>query len=500
MKTKYFLLLFISIFYVGCKEENGHGHGVDPPLIIDANFNGFPSSEVADVLIKNCATSGCHYGIHSQHNLSLAYYDLMLKGSMGRPIEGGHDHGKISHETGIYGGEVIIPFRSDKSLLYNLLIGNTEDSTQKMPYNLPPLSSSQIQLIKNWIDDGAKNYQGKIPFENATGNIYVNNQGSDEISVINSEYKVVSRLINVDYNPNGSDSPHNIQIHNEFLYATLINSGKLIKIRKHDNEIIGEVNNLGFPGMIELTKDGKTAYVSRSSTVTSSYSTIYIIDTENMSLTGEITIPVPGVPHGIALSPNDSILYIANMSQDRITVIDLANNEPDGSDLRLATSSIPQYEPMHIYVSQDGKELYTSCRKANKILIIDAETREVKQEIQTEDHPMQMAVSPDGNSIYVAIMHHAKVLVLRKSGSDWVIFKEILHPSFNMVYGCDISGDGRFVYVTNSNQLNTFKPYYNIKNNLSRKSTVSIIDTQINEVVKVIDVGSYATGITVDKH
>lgn len=504
MIQKIYLILFliISFLYIGCKDEHGHDHGVDPPLIIDENFNGFPSREVAEVLINNCATSGCHYGVHTEHNLSLANYNLLLKGSLGRSITGGHDHGKTSHsfhETGVYGGEVIVPFRSDRSLLYNLLIGNIVDSTQRMPYKLEPLSNSQIQLIKNWIDDGARNFQGKLPFENSIGNIYVNNQGSDEISVINSDYKVVSRIINVDFNPNGNDSPHNIQIHNEYLYATLINTGKLIKIRKSDNQIIAEVNNLGFPGMIELTNDGRTAYVSRSSTVTGSYSTIYVIDTESMTLTGEITIPVSGIPHGIALSHDDSKLYIANMSQDRITIINLSNNEPEGSDIRLATTSIPQYEPMHIYTSKDGTELYTSCRKANKILIIDAVTRLVKQEIQTEDHPMQMAVSSDGNSIYVSIMHHAKVLVLRKSGNNWVIFKEILHPSFSMVYGCDISKDGKFVYVTNSNQLDSFMPHYLIKNRPNRKSTVTVIDTQINEVVKVIDVGSYATGITVDK-
>jgi hypothetical protein len=61
-------------------------------------------------------------------------------------------------------GKAIVPGNADESLLYKLLKGPTksgEDNVSAMPKPKPkqdfkPLPDAQIELIKNWIDQGAK--------------------------------------------------------------------------------------------------------------------------------------------------------------------------------------------------------------------------------------------------------------------------------------------------------------------------------------------------------
>ena len=59
---------------------------------------------------------------------------------------------------------VLTPGKSDKSLLYELL--TTSDAKKRMPLDTDPLSKEKIELIKKWIDAGAK--EGTPPVEVAT--------------------------------------------------------------------------------------------------------------------------------------------------------------------------------------------------------------------------------------------------------------------------------------------------------------------------------------------
>jgi hypothetical protein len=53
-------------------------------------------------------------------------------------------------------GPVIEPGSSASSSLYRLIAGKTDPSI-RMPYHRAPLPEDKVQLIANWIDQGAKN-------------------------------------------------------------------------------------------------------------------------------------------------------------------------------------------------------------------------------------------------------------------------------------------------------------------------------------------------------
>ena len=491
MKTalNIFLLIIsgLILFYSCSDEPTGPS--------VDSTNNGFQSKEVAEIFAQNCNQSGCHGNSDPHHNLKFTTYSEMIKGSIGRPLNGHVDKiSKTAHGDGVYGGSPIVPFNAEKSLVYNLLNGNIEDQNQRMPYQRSALSQTQINTIKEWIDNGARDYNGNLPYTGGE-KIYVCNQGSDEIYEIDAQDKLASRIIDVDFIAQ-TDAPHNVQIRGGYYYVTLIASGRLLKIDASTNQLVGQVSGLNNAGMIQITNDGKTAFVSRSSTAPSIYNIIYAIDTETMTKKADISLPVTGLPHAIWLTNDDKKLFVGNMTKDRISIVDVTTLEVIENDIVLSSSPDPVHEPMHIYVSPDDKYLYVNCRKSSLMLIINLDTKQVIQQLAIKNHPMQSAVSSDGTKIYTVSHHEPIITEITKTGESWSITREYTHEAFHHLYGADLSPDGKYLYVTcsNSDPAHPFEPHYKIPGK-TRPSLVCVYDVTINEVVKILDVGSFATGI-----
>ncbi|MCC6549458.1 MAG: beta-propeller fold lactonase family protein [Ignavibacteriaceae bacterium] len=485
--------LLLPIFLTGCSEDPAPL--ADP---IDANHNGFETRAVAEVFVLNCALSGCHAGASPKGGISFETYDKMIAGSDGRhtsdDTSGGHGHGKLSgiYTGGVYGGEAVVPYNPEESLVYRLITGNVEDSTLRMPYNKSALSESQILSIRNWILNGAKNHHGEVPFSNPSVRAYICSQGTDQIYVIDGDKKLVSRVMNL--RTGTQIAPHNAKIFGDYYYVTQIRAGKLVKYRITDNSVAGELAGLEVPGMVELSADGTKAFVSKSSTATGSYNSIYVINTATMQLISELAIPVSGMPHGIALNSSATTLYVANLTKDRITVLNTVTGDPVIDDIVMSSGAGSVHEPMHIYVSPDDKYLYVTCRKSDKLLIYDADNGNLLKDMQFTSHPMQISIAPSGNRLYVNLMHSAEVAVVDFAGSDWAVSSLITHPNFTMLYGSALSNDGRYLFVTSSNDLNEYKPRYAVKGRL-QSSNLGIIETATNQVVRILDLGAYTTGL-----
>jgi DNA-binding beta-propeller fold protein YncE len=83
------------------------------------------------------------------------------------------------------------------------------------------------------------------------------------------------------------------------------------------------------PGLIAITQDGKTAYV------TTNESTVVPIDTATGTPGAPIRVGVnqPDLhdqPDGIAITPDGKTVYVANIGSGTVTPIDTATNAPDG--------------------------------------------------------------------------------------------------------------------------------------------------------------------------
>lgn len=483
------LLASVLIFF-SCSENIS-----DPPPIVDGTFNGFESYQVAEIFAKNCAISGCHSGTNPVHNLSLESWSKMILGSSGRHYSDSSHHHKQSNifDEGEYGGEAVIPFNADRSLLYRLITGDVEDASYKMPLNKPSLTESEITTIRNWINNGAKSFRGEIPCSASSGEIFVCNQAGDEITVIDLQSKLVKRTIDVDLNPVMIDFPDHITRKDGYIYVGLVSAGKVLKIDINNFQVVGTTSGLQYPGMIVFSSDSKKLFASKSPLAPGALTGVYEIDVETMNLLDEIILPVAGVPHGLAITPDDKLL-IADLKWDVIYIYDTILDDFDGDPIEMSPGQSAIHEPVHAYTSPDGQYLYVSCMKSGYVIIYDMQTRLEAARLYMGDHPMQMAITPDGSKIYVTIFHEGKIKIIRKEGTNWSIEGEISHHTFHDLWGIDLTSDGKYVVATSSNQMDSYKPRYKPKGK-QRISNVAFIETATNKVVRILDVDQYASGI-----
>lgn len=466
---KLILLFGISIFaFVSCELKE------DESLV---DFNGFESQQVADIF-KSCASSGCHGGNETAHGLNMETYSQLLKGSLNKPLENGN-----------YSGEVIIPFNTEKSLLYQIVTGNTQELN---PKHSTLLNDAEKNILKNWIENGAKNYQGEIPFSDAGYNVYVCNQSADAVSVIDGDQKVVSRIVDLDFN-NSIEAPHMVKEYGDYIYVTMISAGKLLKIRKSDLQIVNELNGLSYPGMIQLYPERNKLYVSRSSTAPGIYSSIYSVNMDDLSLIKEIDLILTGVPHGIALAKNRDRLYCADLIKNYLYIIDAQTDEVI-SPIALGAS----YEPMQTTISPDENYLYISARGTSQILVMNLNTTNIIYSVDVAQMPMHIAVSSNGNKIYVVSMMNSLVNVITKTDLVWNLTSSITHPAFSQLHGCDLTADDNYLYVSSRNQNGNFKPSIKV-NGEGNLGNIGIINTATNIVEKVLEIEEFGAGLVVEK-
>jgi len=470
------ILTFGSVLFLSCSEDSMN----TPPV---SDNNGFETESVSKIFANNCATSGCHTGDNPAGSVSFSKYSEMLKGSTNR------SNGAIPN----YGGEVVIPYRLNESLLYQMLLGNVDPIA---PHDAILLSQADIDTIKSWIERGARDNNGNIPLRNPSYRVYVCNQGADKISVIDGDKMVVSAIIDEDKIPS-LDAPHMCKVQDGYLYNTLIGSARFIKTSTTDYQQAGEFQGITKAGMIIMHPNGTKAFVSRSSTSDPVYQTIYAIDITNMTEIKEINLNATGVPHGMALTPDGTKLYVCNLSLSRISIVNGMTNEyGDYDDIMLP----PDTQPMQAMISSDGNYLYVSARGTGKLMVFDTHTDTLITEVGVDAMPMQIAVTSDGKKIYVGSMMMGTVNVVEKDGESWTRTKVISHPGFRRIHGADLTGDDKYLYVScrNDDPANYFQPYFKV-NGETPPGCLGIIDTQTDEVVKFIELEPFSAGLVVEK-
>jgi YVTN family beta-propeller protein len=126
-------------------------------------------------------------------------------------------------------------------------------------------------------------------------------------------------------------------------------------------------------------------------------SSVAVMDTANNQLLG--TIPVPAGPHGLAITPNNSLVYVSSDSASTVSIIDTTIDQVIGS-IDVGPS------PHGLAITPDGSSVLVAAFGSDMVTAIDTATNEVTWSIPLTSAD-NFAISPDGLTAYVASQDEA---------------------------------------------------------------------------------------------
>ncbi|MFQ5639571.1 MAG: beta-propeller fold lactonase family protein [bacterium] len=460
------------IFFAGCS------HTVtspEPPIeFIDYDniTNIVYSKHIQPIFDQKCNSASCHNSGDRAEGLDLSSWEALIRGSDV--------------------GEAIISGNALRSHMMDHMRGI---ALPLMPLGRDPLPDNVLDFIARWIDEGAKNDAGERPFEGISEKAYVTNQGDDLISVISTEFNLVTRLIPVGSSPS-LDVPHNIWIddQNKYFYTTLITTGELWKFDVATDRFLAKVNAGRSPANVVINSDGSKAYVTNWD-ISNEGKSVQVIDTETMTVIDEIIVGL--APHGINFSNDGQLLYVTNYFSDSVSIVRIDAHEevarvPLAEGLNPNRSSI--YQPLQVVLTPDDRFAYVTCFSAEQVRVIDTASREVIAVVPTGVRPFLLEITPDGKFVYVPNQRSNSVTVIRVADNQ--VETTISNNSFANPHGVAFSQDGRFAYITNENLNGNYAAHHPTLGG-GNPGNVQVIDTQTLQVVRIIEVETDPTGVMV---
>lgn len=223
------------------------------------------------------------------------------------------------------------------------------------------------------------------------------------------------------------------------------------------------------PAHVVTDASGARAFVTDSGS-----NVVHVIDLANRRSVGQIA--TDKYPHGLRLSPDGKVLYVANMRGGTASVIDVTTLKE--------TARIPVGKgPVQVGFSPDGATAFVSLSTENSLGIIDTANRKLLKKVPVGSTPIQMDATPDGRRVYVANQGTASKPADTVSVVDPRAGKTVATIKTGKgAHGVAMSTDGGYVFVTNI-----------------EAGTLSVIETASNKVVATHRVGAGPNGVTYSK-
>src|SRR5216110_561004 len=174
-------------------------------------------------------------------------------------------------------------------------------------------------------------------------------------------------------------------------------------------------------------------------------------------------------PEQFAISKDGKFAFIANEDDASASVIDLGSGQSRG---KVKVSE----EPEGVGVNPANGEVYVTCEEKGEVFAIDPDAQRVIAKIDTGGRPRSVAFLPDGSRAYVPCENVGYVAVI--DAKSHKLLSKIQLPMGYLPMGTAVSQDGKELYVSTG-----------------RGNAVAVIDTQKNEVATTISVGNRVWGI-----
>lgn len=455
------------------------------------------SRDIMPIFENNCNFPGCHDDAYTQEGLNLTSWQKFMLQGYGR-------------------GAIVVPYNGFWSTLVRHISSDSNFAPiyeptmpkEQMPYtNGLPLPPEQQRLIKQWIDEGAKNDYGQVAFENITRKAFITNQASDFVAVVNLDNNFLVRLIPVGGRNNQTqplDAPHVIIVDNQgaYFYVSLIAEGYIEKYDARTYERVGRMQAGTSPAHIVISADGSYGYYSNFDATSNPEKCIKRFDTQTMTITHTIVDENrPGgmwQPHGMRLTHDGQYLVAATEKGEFLYVISTATNEiidavPVDASVPYNGNGTGLFIPYQVAITPDDRYAYVTCLKSNDLRVFDMQTRAFIQTIAVGLNPLAHEISPDGRWCYVPNRNSNSVTVIDVQTRTVV---KTISSVGAQPHKIDFTEDGHYAYVTCESISGGFIHHPSTGSN--RPGTTAVIDVWggHNKTVD-IEMASYPAGISI---
>lgn len=288
------------------------------------------------------------------------------------------------------------------------------------------------------------------------------------------------------------DSPIGVAIHGDYAYVTNANfdlSGDKegwiavvdipLSLRNRKTCIINRVFTDPFLGEIIIDQAGAVAYVANRKR-----DEVWLFDLSdpirpepidlNEQAAGVQGIKVGIEPVGMALSPDETLLFVANVRSGDLSIVDVL-------DLRLIKNERLGSGINAVAVDPQGRYAYVTNKGVNSIAMLDIETGSFVTSFSVGDprtglgqDTRGIAFSADGRYIYIATRDPASLMVVDADKLPHYPDRAVVEyiPMDSKPTAVEISPDGSEIWVANFNSSNVY-----------------VVDAMYHNILDVVEVG-----------
>lgn len=294
-----------------------------------------------------------------------------------------------------------------------------------------------------------------------TMRIFVTNERSNDISVINGETLEVEATIEIGERPRGIGlSPDGSE-----LYIAVSEENLIAVVDPKSLKLLRKFASGSDPETFAVHPNGNI-YISNEDDAKAS-----VFNPATGEQVADISVGLE--PEGVAISPDGKKVIVTSESTNMLHVIAVPEHT-------IIANVLVGARPRSAVFNRDGSLAYATSEISGEVKKIDMENYKILSKAKIADEnakPKDIVLSKDELTVYVAGGRANAVLVMDASKME--LIKSI--PVGKRVWGLAMSRDGKRIFTTDG-----------------VSGTVSVIDTDLNERIKTIEVGEFPWGIVVN--
>jgi YVTN family beta-propeller protein len=315
--------------------------------------------------------------------------------------------------------------------------------------------------------------------------VYVTNQGEASVSVINATKNIVETTIDLTklgFTKNAKPHHAIAEPDGSFWYVTLIGENKVLKFDA-DNNLVDHADLL-VPGLMALSASDDVLYVGRSMSAVNPPQSFGIIRRSDMEVLDEADLFFTR-PHAIAVNASAKDVYVASLSSGQFIKMNTSSEQTELNQLEGDNPVIVNFA-----ISPDGNTMVGTGQISGKLLVFDIREEEAQltRSIDVKAQPWNPVYTPDGKFVYFG-NKQANIITIVDMESMKVV-KELTGNGIAQPHGSAVRSDGKFVYISNNNMSGIYT-----SSSGKKTGTVVVVDTERQEIAKVLEVGMNPTGM-----